>query len=163
MKIHNQTPKLREMMEGIDPRLELWKCHQCGQCSAICPSCRNGGIRTREVMELALLGGMDPSTEKTIWLCTLCNGCTERCQLGVDPASVIGTLRNLAAAEGNIPDHFVQEALLLKKTGLSFPITGLTKKLRKELDLEEMEVSELAKRELDMIISRTRLGALDIG
>jgi len=153
---------LRELLDSIDPTGELWKCHQCGQCSFICPSYRNGGIRTREVMELTLIGAIDPADDDSIWQCTMCNSCTERCQMGVDPATVINALRNLAASKGNVPDHFLQEAKLFKTTGLSFPITGLTKKMRKEMELEDLEITDSAKDDLEKLIGATRLGDLDL-
>lgn len=154
---------LKELLDSIDSTGELWKCHQCGQCSSICPSYRNGGIRTREVMELALSGNIDLARDDSIWQCTMCNSCTERCQLGVDPASIINALRNLAALRGNIPEHFVQEARLFRTTGLSFPITGLTKKMRKEMGLENLEITGSAKDDLAKLIAATRLGDLDLG
>jgi heterodisulfide reductase subunit C len=153
---------LKELLDSIDSTGELRKCHQCGQCSSICPSQRNGGIRTREVMELVLMGAIDPASDDSIWQCTMCNSCTERCQLGVDPASIINALRNLAASRGNVPDHFVKEARLFMTTGLSFPITGLTKKMREEMGLESLEITASAKEDLAKLIAATRLGDLDL-
>ena len=162
MKVSLVKNELRELLDSIDPAMELWKCHQCGQCTSICPSCRNGGIRTSEVMERALIGAIDPAIEDSIWQCTMCNSCTERCQLGVDPAGIINSLRNIAAESGNVPEHFVREARLFKTTGLSFPITGLTKRMREEMGLENIEVSDSAKDDLRKLISATRLGVLDL-
>jgi heterodisulfide reductase subunit C len=153
---------LKKLLDSIDSTGELQKCHQCGQCSSICPSYRNGGIRTREVMELVLIGAIDPASDESIWQCTMCNSCTERCQMGVDPASIINALRNLAATRGNVPEHFVQEARLFKTTGLSFPITGLTKKMREEMGLESLEITGAAKDDLVKLIAATRLGDLDL-
>lgn len=162
MKTPLMNPAIEKLLDSLDPEVDLWKCHQCGQCSAICPSYRHGGIKTREIMELVLVGGIDPKENDSIWLCAMCNGCSERCQLGVDPTGVIVALRNLAAESGNIPEHFKQEARLLNETGISFPITGLTKKLRKELGLDPLEVSEAARTELKCIVEKTGLGGIDL-
>ena len=113
-------------------------------------------------MERALIGAIDVASEESIWLCTMCNSCTERCQLGVDPASVICSLRNLAAEEGNSPDHFLSEARLFMETGMAFPMTGLTRKLRKEMGLDDLEVDERALEDVGKIVERTRLGRLRI-
>jgi len=141
-------------------RMELWRCHQCGQCTPVCPSARHDGIRTREVMERASVGAMDLSKEVSIWQCLMCNSCSERCQLGVDPAHVITLLRNAAALQGNRPEHFAEELRLFKSTGMSFPRTGLTKKMRKEFSLPELEVSLETMDELSKLLERTKLGRL---
>ena len=90
---------------------------------------------TREVMERTVEEAVLLQDEKSIWLCVMCNSCSERCQLGVDPALVITLLRQAAAQVGNRPQHFVDEAKLFQASGLSFPNTGMTRKLRKELGL----------------------------
>jgi len=140
--------------------LEVWRCHQCGQCTAVCPSGRHGGIRTRDTMERAALGTLDPATDDQIWLCTMCHSCSERCQLGVDPATVIASLRETASRGGNLPSYFRDEAKQFKSTALSFPNTGMTRKMRKELDLPDLAVSDEALEDTRRIVSRTRLGRL---
>lgn len=143
-------------------QVELWRCHQCGQCTAVCPSGRHGGIRVREVLERAATGNLDVASDRDIWLCTMCNSCSERCQLGADPALVITLLRGSAAAKGNRPQHFLEEAKLFFSTGLSFPCTGMTKKLRKELKLPDLQMDERTLEETKVIISRTRLGRIKL-
>ena len=141
-------------------RHELWRCTQCGQCTPVCPSARHDGIRTRDVMERALVGAMELGTEASIWQCLMCNSCSERCQLGVDPAHVISLLRSAAAFHGNCPEHFAEELKLFKSSGMSFPRTGLTKKMRKEFSLPELDVSQDTMDELAKLMERTKLGRL---
>jgi heterodisulfide reductase subunit C len=158
----NLDPLLQaSLREGFDD-LRLWRCQQCGQCSAVCPSYKNGGINPREVMERALTASIDLERDRSIWQCTMCNACSERCQLDVDPARVITALRNLAAEKGNVPAHFLSEARLFVSSGMAFPVTGLTKKLRVELKLEELEVGEDTIDEIRIIASKTRMGRVDI-
>ena len=90
----------------------IWKCQQCGLCSGICPSQKAGGIRPIEILTRASLGSLDLGEERSLWLCAVCNSCTERCQMGVDPSETIVLLRGEAAARGNIPKHFSEEAKL---------------------------------------------------
>ncbi len=113
-------------------------------------------------MERAFLGALDIGSDDSIWKCTMCNSCTERCQLGVDPAHLITVLRNRAVLEGNVPDHYNSEAKMLIETGLAFPITGLTRKFRDDLELEELGVGESTLQELKTIIEHTRMGEIDI-
>lgn len=162
MKISVMDPSLPGALQKILPEMDLWKCHQCGQCSGVCPSFQHGGIRTREIIERASVGALELSKDSSIWLCMMCQGCTERCQLGVDPATVITLIRNLAAEAGNRPDHFAEEAKLFIDTGLSFPKTGLTKKLRKEMGLNELEVDRSSLEDLKVIVEKTRLGRVKL-
>ena len=131
-------------------------------CSGICPSEKAGGIRPIEILTRASLGYLDLSEERSLWLCAVCNSCTERCQMGVDPAGTISLLRDEAASRGNIPKHFSEEAKLFIRSGLSFPNTGMTKKLRKDLGLEELTVQAETIEQLASLIGRTRLGGLKL-
>jgi heterodisulfide reductase subunit C len=140
----------------------IWKCQQCGLCSGICPSEKAGGIRPIEILTRASLGSLDLEEERSLWLCAVCNSCTERCQMGVDPAETISLLRGEAAARGNIPKHFSEEAKLFIRSGLSFPNTGMTKKLRKDLGLDELTVQAVTIEQLSTLIRRTRLGGLKL-
>lgn len=138
----------------------IWKCQQCGLCSGICPSEKAGGIRPIDILTRAGLGTLDLKEERSIWLCAVCNSCTERCQMGVDPAETIVFLRGEAAACGNIPKHFSEEAKLFIRSGLSFPNTGMTKKLRKDLGLDDLTVQAETMEQLALLIKKTRLGGL---
>lgn len=142
--------------------LGLWKCHQCGQCSAVCPSQQHGGIHAREIIERALLGAINVEDEGIIWLCMMCQSCTERCQLDVNPSFVITMVRNLASERGNIPQQYVDEAKLFMKTALSFPKTGLTKKMRSEMKLDDFDIDQGALTEISFIVNKTRLGRLEL-
>jgi len=153
---------LDEKLEGELLRCELWRCHQCGQCTPVCPSRQHEGIQIRDVMERAHVGAIDLAVDRQIWQCTMCNSCSERCQLGVDPAHVITLLREEAVARGNIPLHFKEEARLFISSGMSFPRTGLTKKLRKEFGLEDLDVSIETMEELRRILAATRLGRVKV-
>jgi heterodisulfide reductase subunit C len=140
----------------------IWKCQQCGLCSGICPSEKAGGIRPIEILTRASLGTLDLDEERTLWLCAVCNSCSERCQMGVGPAEMITLLRGEAAARGNMPKHFSEEAKLFIHSGSSFPNTGMTKKLRKDLGLEELTIQPETAEQLAKIIKRTKMGGLGL-
>jgi hypothetical protein len=80
--------------------------------------------------------------------------------MGVDPAETIALLRGESANLGNIPKHFSEEAKLFIRSGLSFPNTGMTKKLRKDLGLDELTVPTETMEQLAMLLRKTRLGGL---
>ena len=75
---------------------------------------------------------------------------------------IITLIRNLAGEAGNIPDHFAEEGKLFVDTGLSFPKTGLTMKIRKEMGLDDIGVDPSALEDLKIIVERTRLGRIKL-
>ncbi|OPY29920.1 MAG: CoB--CoM heterodisulfide reductase iron-sulfur subunit C [Methanomassiliicoccales archaeon PtaU1.Bin030] len=133
-------------------------CQQCGGCAAVCPSQRHGGIRPAELMERAVSGSLDPIRESSLWLCARCMSCSERCPSGADPGEVIAHLRERAVVGGEVPAFLREEAQRFLTTGLSFPRTGMTRKMRKELGLPDGEVSAEAVAEAHEICQRTGLG-----
>lgn len=139
----------------------IWKCAQCGQCSSICPSNRSGGIKIGEIM-CRVSAGTISLDDESIWHCAMCLSCTERCPYGMSPAEVLTALRNLAAQEGYVPASYKAEAKLYLTTGRSFPVTGLTKKIRKEMELPELVPDSEAVRQVNALAKRTRLGRIEL-
>ncbi len=76
----------------------------------------------------------------------------------MNPAEVITVLRNACSEIGNRPRYFVEEARRYLDTGLSFPKSGLTKKMRADLGLDDIVVDGKALEEIKEIAKRTRLG-----
>lgn len=134
-------------------------CHQCSQCSGVCPSRHNGGINPREIM-MRHASGMDDPGDPVLWLCTMCHSCEERCQLEAAPAALIRKLRERSTDQGLCPKAFSEEAKLFMRTGLSFPNSGLTKKMRKELGLPDLIVDQRSLDDLSVVVKRSRLGGL---
>lgn len=139
--------------------IEALRCHQCSQCSGVCPSLGQGGINPREIM-MRHAEGISEVDGSVLWLCTMCHSCVERCQLEASPAELIKELRGRSAENGNVPKAFAEEAKLFQKTGLSFPNSGLTKKMRKELGLGDIVVETRTLEELTHLVQNSRLGRL---
>jgi len=69
---------------------------------------------------MALLGMKDKVlSSDDIWLCATCFTCTDRCPQGVEFASVLRVLRNMAVKEGIIPPGFRETASNILETGLA--------------------------------------------
>jgi heterodisulfide reductase subunit C len=152
---------LSERVEDLLRPYALWKCAQCGQCSSVCPSCQNGGIKIGEIMSRLSSGSLSLDDE-TLWQCAMCLSCTERCPYGMSPAEALTVLRNLAAQEGHLPASYREEAQRYLSTGRSFPKTGLTRKIRREMELPELEEDEKAVWEIKSLARGTRLGRIPI-
>jgi heterodisulfide reductase subunit C len=109
-----------------------------------------------------MLGAINVEKEDAIWSCMMCQSCTERCQLDVNPSFIVTLVRNLASERGHIPKHYLEEARLFIRTGLSFPKTGLTKKMRSEMKLDDIDIDQKTMDEVKFIVNRTRLGRLGL-
>lgn len=150
--------------EPLSPMFQVTSfltCDQCSQCSGVCPSFRQGGINPRDIV-LRYASGMADPKDPILWLCAMCQSCTERCPLEVGPADLIRDLRSSAVEQGNVPRAFSDEARLFLRTGLSFPNSGLTKKIRKEMGLPDIQTDAGTLKELTIISKRSRLGELKL-
>jgi heterodisulfide reductase subunit C len=67
---------------------------------------------------------------ETLWLCAACFTCTDRCPQGVEVASVIRVLRNLAAEKGIVPAVFKEQAACILDSGYAYKIPVLRIKKR---------------------------------
>jgi len=112
-------------------------------------------------MHRAAVGAVEPS-ETSLWLCASCNACSERCPSRADPATVIALLREESASAGNLPPYLQEEAKRYLETGLCFPRTGMTKKMRRELGLDDGAPSSQAVEEAREIARRTGLGRMGV-
>lgn len=70
-----------------------------------------------------------------LWLCASCFTCTDRCPQGVEVASVIRILKNMAAEEGHIPQIFRDLLSNLLKTGYVYEISEFRIRRREALGL----------------------------
>jgi heterodisulfide reductase subunit C len=155
------NPELAAALAQRWPGLLL--CQQCGECAAVCPVQAHGGIRPAEIMARASLGAVDPGKEESLWRCARCMGCSERCPSSAQPGEVIAELRGLAVDSGNVPAHLVEEAKRYMQTGICFPRTGMTRKMRRELGLPDGEPTPQALEEVSKVCGRTKLGRSRLG
>ncbi len=82
----------------------LYKCYQCGMCTATCPWSEVRDESLRKMLRLTQLGagGLEGDF---LWLCTTCRACVARCPRGVDIPNVIRAAREFVAAAGAEPDR----------------------------------------------------------
>src|SRR5512137_848712 len=116
---------------------KLMRCFQCGTCTSDCPIARfSETYRPRQIIRMAQLGLKDRVLKsETLWLCAACFTCTDRCPQGVEVASVIRVLRNMAAEEGIVPQVFKEEAASILETGYAYKIPDLRIKKRETTGL----------------------------
>ena len=113
------------------------RCIECGTCSDACPSARHGGIVPDQIVKDVNEG----NSPKDVWKCLQCHRCTAACPEGIDVAGLICHLRNLASAEGDIPERFKRSAAQMKKDLRMYPIIGRTASQRSDLGLSTADMS----------------------
>ena len=119
----------------------LTSCYQCGTCASSCPVARlDSKFNPREVIKLALLGEKDELVSgETIWLCTSCFNCQERCPQKVEIADLIYALRNIALAEGHIPNIYSEFWSALLNEGRIVQVSKFVEKKRETFGLPPLK------------------------
>jgi len=84
--------------------VDVAECYQCGKCTAGCPMARYMDLAPHQIMRLVQIGDEAARgralASTAIWSCVGCLTCTQRCPKNLDPAAVIGVLREQSDAEG---------------------------------------------------------------
>lgn len=130
-------PKFRYEVVRVPGGEKLLQCFQCGTCTSDCPIARfSGKYRPRSIIRMAQLGLKERIVSSDfLWLCASCFTCTDRCPQGVEVASVIRALKNIAAEEGYIPQIFKVQLTNVLKTGYVYRIPESRVKRREALGL----------------------------
>lgn len=81
-------------------------CLQCGTCSGLCPVNRAGEFSPRSLLrQISLDTGTVQTLDQAVWQCVTCHACNTFCPAGIDIIDVAGTVRNLTAASGRMPEY----------------------------------------------------------
>ena len=114
-------------------------CFQCGTCTGACPSGRRTPYRIRGVVRRAVMGlKEDVISDDSIWMCTTCYECQERCPRGIKIVDIVKIIRNEAAKAGFMAPAHKMTGLFVTKTGHGVPINDATMALRKSVGLDEL-------------------------
>jgi heterodisulfide reductase subunit C len=96
---------------------KLFRCMQCGSCSAGCPMHDRMDIAPNQIWKLLQMGEHE-AVEKSssIWACFTCYTCGVRCPKGIDLAKVMEAVRQLLLRKrldrvdgNNIPEETLRE------------------------------------------------------
>lgn len=131
------NPRFRYEVAKMPGGEKLLQCFQCGTCTSDCPIARfNETYRPRNIIHMVQIGLKNKILESEfLWLCASCFTCTDRCPQGVEVASVIRILKNMAAEEGHVPQLFRDLLLNLLKTGYVYEIPESRIRRREALGL----------------------------
>ncbi|HOP08791.1 MAG TPA: CoB--CoM heterodisulfide reductase subunit C [Candidatus Methanofastidiosa archaeon] len=115
----------------------IQSCMKCGTCTASCPSGRVVAFRTRELVEKRACGEMDYD-DLSLWYCTTCFNCMERCPRGIDITEEILKIRQEAYRLGKVLESHKAVLGYIYRTGHAVPINDRNRERRKELGLDEL-------------------------
>jgi len=73
----------------------LFGCYQCGTCSAGCPFIDDMDLSPDEVIRYIILDKKEVLNSKTIWLCSSCFTCAERCPRDINITKIMEALRQI--------------------------------------------------------------------
>jgi len=73
----------------------LFGCYQCGTCSAGCPFIEEMDITPDEVIRKVVMGDRGVLDSRTIWLCSSCFTCAERCPRDINITKIMEALRQV--------------------------------------------------------------------
>jgi heterodisulfide reductase subunit C2 len=73
----------------------LFGCYQCGTCSAGCPYVDDMDLTPDEVIRYIILGRSEVLNSKTIWLCSACFTCAERCPRDINITKIMEACRQI--------------------------------------------------------------------
>ncbi len=137
VKASEINPKFKYEVSKMHGGEKLMRCFQCGTCTSDCPVARfSDTYRPRQIIRMAQLGLRERVLNSdTLWLCASCFTCSDRCPQGVEVASVIRVLRNLAAEEGHVPQVFREQYSSILESGYAYKIPELRIKKRETLGL----------------------------
>jgi heterodisulfide reductase subunit C len=132
IKASEIDPKFKYELAKMHGGEKLLLCFQCGTCTSDCPVARfSDTYRPRTIIRMAQLGLKERVLNSdALWLCASCFTCTDRCPQGVEVASVIRVLRNLAAEKGIVPTVFKEQAACILDSGYAYKIPALRIKKR---------------------------------
>lgn len=119
----------------------IMRCFQCGTCTADCPISRFSEFyRPRRIARMVQFGLKNRLlSDNRLWLCSTCYACIDHCPQGVEPASVVRILRNMAVKETNTMPLVSRElAKSLLNTGYIYVIPESRVKRRLEQGLPSL-------------------------
>ncbi len=146
MKESNLKMKDQLREESPFPWIQyVTSCYQCQKCTSGCTSMKHLELKPHEVVKLVNMGLIDELLEsETIWTCTECLKCWERCPQGAAPVNLILSLRNLAVkGKAKPPENLLKTVSSLIEIGLiqreqRVPLKNLETVDREKLNLPKL-------------------------
>jgi heterodisulfide reductase subunit C len=126
----------RELARRPEAR-NLMACFTCLTCAASCPVAQvDSRFNPIRIIRMALLGLKgDVLASETLWLCSSCYTCQERCPNDVTITDFLTLLKNMALEEGHAPQGIRAQEDLVRTHGRIYPLDDFDNKKREKIDL----------------------------
>jgi len=133
-------PEFRQRILEEPDAERIYLCIHCAGCTSGCPMADEfGEYNPRRLLRMAAIGMKDELLhDKTLWYCTTCYTCQERCPMGVKNVDTLLRIRNLAVEEGIMLENHRKVSQIVIGFGHAVPINDDTKEKRKRLGLSEL-------------------------
>ena len=140
----------------INKNKKVVMCLQCGTCTSSCLIPRYlKDYNPRMSFIHALYGSRKAIENPTLWACSVCHTCQDRCPEGVNPTDLLISLKELAFAEGLAPKTVAQGAELVLSTGRAYPTSAIVDSAREKLELGKLRGIDV--KDLNKIAEKTGL------
>jgi heterodisulfide reductase subunit C2 len=137
-------PELQDFFYNTDHGRDILRCIQCGTCSGSCPYSDQMDYAPRGLFALIRDNEMSVAlTSNTLWFCSSCYQCMERCPQEIPVTDIVYTLKQMAMKMKKVPPglkmpdlyasfaynllHFgrVTEPMIMAKYSLKHPLDAL--------------------------------------
>jgi len=97
VKIEDLKLKKGDLVKEVEELCgeNLFGCYQCGTCSAGCPFIDDMDLSPDEVIRYVILDKQEVLNSKTIWFCSSCFTCAERCPRDINITKIMEALRQI--------------------------------------------------------------------
>jgi heterodisulfide reductase subunit C len=114
--------KFMEEVSKMPDADKIHACFQCGVCTGSCPITFAMDYTPRQVSEMIHIGLKDAVlSSATIWLCSTCYMCYERCPQGVKLTDVFNAIKNKAVEDDYpVPRVYEKMSRQLLKNGFVY-------------------------------------------
>jgi len=107
--------KFRQHVRALPGGEAIDECIQCGTCSGSCPTSWAMDYSPREIIAALRAGNLEPILEgNTMWMCTSCYNCYERCPQKIRVTDLMYELKRLAVRHGIYPSRMRKSVVMAK-------------------------------------------------
>jgi CoB--CoM heterodisulfide reductase subunit C len=147
VRIDMGSPDLIAKMRALGSGTVV-KCYQCGTCVGDCPATLSD-LHVRRLMKYSIYGLEDRIlADQSVWGCTTCHACSERCPEGASPFELVMAVRRYQSQMGRLPEALRSISSNILEIGHAVDLQDKHKKARKAVGLPEVPPTVLAHPEM---------------